>query len=406
MKFPSRQPAVDGMPGVSGVVRMDRRTSSLLRRVRPGDVAVLDHLDLDRSTAQALVDAGVVAVVNASSFISGRYPNLGPELLARSGVVLVDEVGTDVFSRLQDGAPVRILDGAVRQGETQVDTGHELTAEEIEARMAEARSGLATQLQSFTHNTTEFLRREQELLLLGQGVPRTRTPIEGRPVVVVVRGYDYQEDLRRLRRYIREQRPVLIGVDTGADVLLAAHHRPDIVVVGDTGLAQLGSGASEQQGTVSDKVLRTAREVVLHTDRSGRAAGGERLDRLGVRYKGFAATGAIEDVALLLADVNGASLVIAVGTHATLDEFLDRQRSGLASTFLTRLRVGPKLVDAKGVPQLYAGRVRLWHLGLVLLAGLIALGVAVAATPVGEEWGSAIGGALSDVVDWIQGLFT
>jgi uncharacterized membrane-anchored protein len=405
MKFPSRHTAVQGLPGVTGTVRLDRRTSSLLRRLRPGDIAVVDHLDLDRATAEAMVDCGVVAVVNASSFISGRYPNLGPELLARSGVLMVDEVGTDVFTRLRDGSTVRLHEGEVYAGDESVASGHELGAEEIGTLMEDARSGLSTQLQSFTHNTTEFLRREQELLLHGRGVPQTRTVIERRPVVVVVRGYDYREDLRGLKRFIREQRPVLVGVDSGADALIAAGHRPDIVVVGEDGLAQ-GGQAGDRGATVSDKALRTSREVVLHADRSGRALGGDRLDRLGVRHQTLSASGTSEDVALLLADVRGASLIIAVGTHATLDEFLDRQRSGLASTFLTRLRVGPKLVDAKGIPQLYAGRVRLWHLALVLLAGFLALGVAIAATPVGDDWWSSIGGALTDVLDWIQGLFT
>ncbi len=176
-------------------------------------------------------------------------------------------------------------------------------------------------------------------------------------------------------------------------------------MVGEDGLAQ-GSTAGERGSTVSDKALRSSREIVMHADRAGRAIGAERLDRLGVRHQTLSASGTSEDVALLLADVRGASLIIAVGTHATLDEFLDRQRAGLASTFLTRLRVGPKLVDAKGVPQLYAGRVRLWHLALVLLAGLIALGAAIAATPVGGDWWSSFGGAVSDVLDWIQGLFT
>jgi uncharacterized membrane-anchored protein len=405
MKFPSRQPSVEGLPGVTGTARLDRRTASLVRRLKAGDVAVVDHLDLDRATAEALVDCGVVAVVNASSFISGRYPNLGPELLARSGVMMVDDIGADVFTKLRDGSTVRVHEGALIVGDTTVATGHELGAEEIGTLMEDARSGLSTQLQSFTHNTTEFLRREQELLLHGQGVPNTRTVITGRPVVVVVRGYDYREDLRGLKRFIREQRPVLIGVDAGADALIAAGHRPDIVVVGEEGLAQ-GSTAGERGSTVSDKALRTSREVVLHADRSGRAIGGDRLDRLGVRHQTLSASGTSEDVALLLADVRGASLIIAVGTHATLDEFLDRQRAGLASTFLTRLRVGPKLVDAKGVPQLYSGRVRIWHLLLVLLAGFLALGVAIAATPVGDDWWSSFGGALSDVLDWIQGLFS
>ncbi len=405
MKFPSRQPSFDGLPGVSGPARADRRTSSLLQRLRPGDIAVIDHLDLDRQTAQSLLDAGVVAVVNASAFISGRYPNLGPDLLATAGVVLLDEVGSDVFARTSDGSRLRVHEGRLLDGEREVAVGHELTRDEIAAQMLDARGGLATQLQSFTHNTTEFLRREQELLLHGQGIPQTRTVLTGRPVVVVVRGYDYRQDLRALRRFIREQRPVLIGVDAGADALLAARHRPDIVIVGEDGLAS-GSRASDQGSTISDKALRSAREVVLHADRSGRAVGSERLDRIGVRHHTLSASGTSEDIALLLADVRGANLIIAVGSHVTLDEFLDRQRSGLASTFLTRLRVGPKLVDAKGVPHLYAGRVRLWQLLLVLLAGIVALAVAVGATPVGGDWWSSVGAALSDVLDWIQGLFS
>jgi uncharacterized membrane-anchored protein len=404
MRFSPRRHALDGLPGVTGTVRMDRRTGSLLRRLRPGDIAVIDHLDLDRATAEALVERGVVAVLNASAFISGRYPNLGPEVLAGSGVVLLDELGPEVFTRLQEGSEVRIHEGAVLRGTDEVASGRRLEPEDVRALMQDARSGLSAQLQSFTHDTTEYLRREEDLLLHGQGVPDLDVSLTGRPVVVVVRDYDYREDLRRLRRFVREQRPVLVGVDAGADALLAAGHRPDIVLVGQSGLAQATAG--DQQGAVSDKALRVAREIVLHTDRSGHATGAERLGRLGLRYRTLAASGTSEDVALLLADARGAALIIAVGTHATLDEFLDRQRAGLASTFLTRLRVGPKLVDAKGVPQLYAGRVRLWHLAVVLLAGFLALAVALAATPTGSDWSSAVHGGLSDVLHWIQGLFS
>jgi uncharacterized membrane-anchored protein len=405
MRFPSRQPALADLPGVTGTVRADRRTSSLLRRLRPGDVAVIDQLDLDRASAQALLDCGVVAVVNASSCISGRYPTLGPQLLDRAGVVLIDEVGGEAFARLREGSSVRVHDGAVLLGQDVLASGRRLDGERIAALMDDARAGMATQLESFTYNTTEYLRREQELLLHGRGVPELRTRLDGRPVVVVARGYDYRQDLRLLRRYIREQRPVLLGVDAGADALLEAGHRPDLVVVGAEGLGT-ASGSADSGATVSDKALRAAREVVLHTDPSGHAAGSDRLDRLGVRHRTLAASGTSEDVALLTADVRGASLVVAVGADASLGEFLDRQRSGLAGTFLTRLRVGPKLVDARGVSQLYTGRVRLWHLVVVLLAGLLALGVALGATPVGQDWWSSVSASLSDVPDWIQGLFS
>jgi uncharacterized membrane-anchored protein len=401
MKFPSRQRPDPRLPGTTGTLRVDRRTSTLVRRLRPGDIAVIDHLDLDRANAEALLDRGVVAVVNASPFISGRYPNLGPELLARSGVVLVDNVGADVFGTLHDGVQGRIHDGALYVKGEAVLSGPQLSQDDIATMMEEARGGLSTQLQSFTHNTTEFLRREQDLLLHGQGAPELKTRLEGRPVVVVVRGYDYREDLRRLKGYIREQRPVLVGVDAGADALLEAGHRPDIVVVGETGLAP--GNRSADAGAVSDKALRGAREVVLHSDRTGRAVGSDRLDRIGVRAQNFSASGTSEDVALLLADLAGASLIVSVGTHATLTEFLDRHRSGLASTFLTRLRVGPKLVDAKGVPHLYSGRVRGWHLLAVLVAGIVALIIALAGTPVGQEWWDAVQAWLDDAT---QGLLS
>ncbi len=405
MRFPSRQPAVASLPGVTGTARLDRRTGSLLRRLRPGDVAVVDHLDLDRASAEALLERGVAAVVNAAPFVSGRYPHPGPELLAHAGVVLVDEVGDEVFSRVRDGAVVRVDEGRVLLGEEVVASGRALDADAVAALMDEAGGGLTAQLQSFTHNSAEFLRLEQGLLLHGEGLPPLRTRLEGRPVVVVAPGRDHRQDLRRLRRYLRDQRPVLLGVDTGADALLAAGQRPDLVVVGRRGLSGAGA-AGEPAHPVSDKALRAAREVVLHADRSGHAAGSERLDRLGVRHATATASGSTEDVALLLADARGAGLLVTVGAHATLEDLLDQQRAGDAGAFLTRLRVGPTLVDARAVSQLYAGRVRLWHLLLVLLAGLLALAVAIAATPVGQEWWSSVSGSLSDVPDWIQGLLS
>ncbi len=384
MRFLSRSSSLAGQPGTTGTVRIDRRVGAVLRRARPGDIVVIDHLDLDRSNAEALLDHGVGAVVNASALISGRYANLGPEMLARAGVVLVDQVGPEVFARLKDGAKARVHEGTVYVGAEPVATGRPLEIADVESLMDEARGGLSTQLQSFAHNASEFLRREQDLLLHGRGVPELRTRLHGRPVVVVVRDFEYEADLRSLRQFIREQKPVLVGVDAGADALLAARQRPDLVVVGQGGLAGPGTVAGR---AVTDKALTSAGEVVLHADSSDRLLGAERLDRLGVRPQRIAAGGTTEDIALLLADLEGASLIVTVGTHATLDDFLDRQRSGLASTFLTRLRVGPRLVDAKTVPTLYAGRVRVWQLLLVLLVGMVAVAAAVALHPAGGGLG-------------------
>jgi uncharacterized membrane-anchored protein len=391
MKRSSRPAASADQPGVAGTARVDRRIGSALRRAHTGDIAVIDHLDLDRRAAEALLDHGVSAVVNASRFISGRYPNLGPELLARSGVVLVDDVGTEVFGQVKDGAKARIHDGTLYVADQAVATGHELSLDEVLDQMDSARDGLTTQLQSFTHNTTEFLRREQDLLLHGQGVPELQTPIEGRPVVVVSHGFEHEEDLRGLRAFIKEQKPVLIGVDAGADSLLEAKLRPDLVVVGDLGFT--GGGAESRP--VSDRALTSAGEVVVHADSSDRVVGADRLDRLGVRPQRIAAGGTTEDVALLIADLAGASVIVVAGGHATLDEFLDRHRSGLASSFLTRLRVGPRLVDARTAAQLFPGRAHWMQLLIVLVVGLAALGVALAATPEGQRW-----------INDLQGLFS
>ena len=402
MKFLPRHSTPSAIDGVSGTIRSDRRLTTVLRKARPGDIVVIDHLDLDRTYAEALLDHGVGAVVNASPFISGRYPNLGPELLAGAGVVLVDEAGPEIFKQVKDGAKGRVHDGVLYVAERPVASGRPLALDDVREQMDNAREGISSQLQSFAHNTAEFLRREQALLLHGQGVPELRTRMEGRPVVVVVRDFDHEADLRRMRRFIREQRPVLVGVDGGADALLAVKLPPDLVVVGEGGFS---SGALPGQA-VSDTALTKAGEVLLHADASDRVVGSERLDRLGVRPQRISASGSTEDIALLVADIKGASLIVTVGTHATLDEFLDRQRSGLSSTFLTRLKVGPRTVDAKSIPQLYAGRVRLWHLLLVLLVGLLAVALAVAATPMGEQWAAELRDAAESLLDRVQGLLS
>lgn len=365
-----RPPAAD--PGVEGVVRLDRRTASLVKRLRPGDVAVIDHVDLDRASAEALVSRRVSAVVNAAESISGRYPNLGPEVLAAAGIPLVDAVGSTVFSALDEGQRVRVHDGIVSHRDSTVAKGDVLGAQRVVELMARAHAGLAAQTEAFTASAMLYLERERDLLLDGIGVPEIATSVAGRPVLLVVRGYDYAKDLRALRQYVRENRPVLIGVDGGADALVEAGHRPDLVV-GDVDL-------------VSDATLRCGAEIVVHTAREGRARGLERLERLGIPGTGFAATGTSEDAAMLLADSCGATLIVAVGTHTTLVDFLDSGRSGLASTFLTRLRVGPTLVDAKAVAQLYRSSVRTWQVLLLLLAGLLAVGVALATTPLGQQW--------------------
>jgi len=308
-------------------------------------------------------------VLNAARSTSGRYPNLGPDILVEAGIPLIDDLGPDVLT-LAEGQQVRVLENRVLDGERLVAEGTRQDAESVAAAMAQARTGLAVQLEAFAANTMDYLRRERDLLLDGVGVPDIRTQIEGRHVLIVVRGYHYKEDLGILRSYVREYRPVLVGVDGGADAIIEAGWKPDLIV-GD-------------MDSVSDRALQCGAEVVVHAYRDGRAPGVERMEQLGVEHVVFPATGTSEDVAMLLADDKGAELIVAVGTHATLVEFLDKGRAGMASTFLTRLRVGGKLVDAKGVSQLYRQRISSWQLVWLAVAGVAALVAALASTVAGQ----------------------
>jgi uncharacterized membrane-anchored protein len=367
--------------GVTGTARTDRRTSALLPRLRSGDVAVLDQVDLDGPTAEALVDAGVVAVVNRAEMISGRFPNRGPQLLIDAGIRMVDQAravdGRDLLTAVSDGRRVSVSGGTVLVGEEVVAEGRDLTAEDIVEQLGAAESGLTTQLHTLTHNSAEFLRREEALILHGEGIPRTRTRMRGRPVVVVAQGPDDDAELRRMRRYLREVKPVVVATGDGLAVARSAGLRPDVVV--------LDARAEELPPS---KALRACRDVVVtEAPRGSRTGGGaERFERMGVRAIPMPTTAAAADAALLLADAAGASPIVGVGLRGTVEEFLDGSREGLGSGYVTRLKVGPRLVDATAVPMLYSGQLRARHAYLVLLVGLIAVAAAIATTDIGHQW--------------------
>ncbi|MDG4838238.1 putative cytokinetic ring protein SteA [Micromonospora sp. WMMD967] len=371
-------------PGrVLGTARLDRRTKRLVGRLRPGDIAVIDHVDLDRVAADSLVAVGVGAVLNAKPSVSGRYPNLGPEVLIAAGIPLLDDLGEGVFERIREGDQVRIEGNTVFAGDEPVAHGSLQDAESVAKAMADAREGLSVQLEAFAANTMDYLRQERDLLLDGVGVPDIETQMQGRHCLIVVRGYDYKADLDVLRPYIREFKPVLIGVDGGADALVEAGYTPDMII-GD-------------MDSVTDDVLRCGAEVIVHAYPDGRAPGLPRVNGLGVPAITFPAAATSEDLAMLLADEKGASLLVAVGTHATLVEFLDKGRGGMASTFLTRLKVGGKLVDAKGVSRLYRQSISGSSLLLLVLSAIAAMASAVAVSTVGKAY-------LGVVAEWWDNL--
>ena len=378
-------------PGTIGMARVDRRVDALLRRIGPGDIAVLDQVDLDRRTADALVAAEVRGVVNAAPSISGRFPNLGPEILVGARITLVDGVGPEVLRIVKDGTKLRLHEGVLYAGTKELARGTEQTADSVADSMIEARSGLSAQLEAFSANTIEFLRHERALVLDGVGVPEVDIAIKGRQVLVVAAGYDHTADLAALGRFIREYRPVLIGVEAGADALRAAGHRPDLIV-GDP-------------NEVTASVLTCGAQVVIPAQPDGHAPGLERIQDLGVGAVTFPAVSNPEDLALLLAEAHGADLVITVGFQATLHEFLDRGRSGSnPSTFLTRLRLGTKLVDGKAVAALHRSRVSAGVVALMVLAALVAMAAALLVSDVGGVYTSLVGDTWNAFVSWIKGL--
>ncbi|WP_433561724.1 putative cytokinetic ring protein SteA [Nocardia sp. CA-151230] len=386
------------LPGLTGVARVDRNTRRLLQRVGPGDVVVLDEMDLDRLTADRLVEAQVAVVVNASPSISGRYPNLGPEVLVANGIQLLDAVSSDVFKKIKDGSRVRVEAGVVyadkparKEPEALVE-GIELDEAAIAERMIEARNGLADHLEAFSGNTIEFIRTESSLLIDGIGVPDVEVDMKKRHVVVVADGPEHIEDLKRIKPFIKEYAPILIGVGRGADTLTRHGYRPDLIV-----------GDPEE---ITATTLKSGAEVILPADTDGHAKGLERIQDLGIGATTFPSSGAPADLALLLADHHGASLIVTVGAAASLDDFFDRgRRDSNPATFLTRLKMGTKLMDAKAVASLYRDRGSAWAIALVVLAALVALVVALLATHMGGE-------ALTWTADtwhrgshWLQGLF-
>lgn len=364
MRLPTR-PTPDVLPGVVGPPRAERPTRALLPRLRPGDIAVIDHVDLDRATAQALVDAGVKAVVNVQPMISGRYANLGPELLASAGVVLVEGIGGSAFVRIAETAVVRIHDGEIYHGEELLVRGREVTLGQVREDMARASVGLQDQARTLALNSSELLMRDADLLLNGTGLPQLAPSLRARPVVVVAAGFR-DDELRRLRPFLREQRPVVIAVGDAPERLRHVRVPAHVVV--------------QSEVEASAETLRAATDVV---NCDGDV---ESVTRLGIQPHAVHADVSPDDIAVMLAASLQPTVVVGVGLAASLPEFLDSRREGLAGAYLARLVAGPRLVDASAVPVLYDGKVRPWQVMLAAVAGLGGVAVAVASTPVGHHW--------------------
>jgi uncharacterized membrane-anchored protein len=364
---------------VAGVARLGKRTKHLVKRLRPGEIAVIDHLDLDRVSGEDLVACGVVGVVNCKSSSSGGYPNMGPLLVVQAGIHLVDVPGADLFDTLRDGDRIVLRGGEVWRRDERLASGEAQHPAHVQAQTERRREEIGEALEAFAANTVQYMIQERDLLSGRFELPRFDTDFHEKPVLIVVRGVDHKRDIKALRPYIRDVRPVLVGVDGGADALIEEGFRPSMIV-GD-------------MDSATEATLRSGAELVVHAYPDGRAPGREHLESLGLPYKLLPAPGTSQDIAMLIAAEKGAELIVSVGSHFNLVEFLDKNRSGMASTFLTRLRIGEILVDAKGVSRLYRPQPGVAPVLLLLLAGVAALVAVILATP-----------ALHDVADllWLK----
>lgn len=353
---------------ITGPVKIDYKTKKLEKRLKPGDIAVICHEDIDEVGACGLVSRKVRAVVNAKKSITGKYPNLGPDILSRAGVLIVDDVGEQVM-KLKENSVVSITDrGEIYCNGEFIAKGEILTEEKIKEEMEAARRNIESSLDKFIDNTLEYAKKEKYLIMGGVEIPCTDTDFKKKHVLIVIRGNNYKEDLAAIKTYIDEVKPVLIGVDGGADALLEYGYRPDIVI-GD-------------MDSVSDEALKACKEIVVHAYPDGRAPGLERVERIGRKAKVFRAPGTSEDIAMLLAYEKGADLIVAVGSHSNMIDFLEKGRKGMASTFLVRLKVGSILVDAKGASKLYNQKLRPFHILGLFTAAMVPIMVISMTSPI------------------------
>ncbi|AVX20056.1 MULTISPECIES: putative cytokinetic ring protein SteA [Carboxydocella] len=357
---------------IKGIARVDKKTKNLAKRIKPGEIAVINHQDLDEVAAMSLVKARVKAVVNAAASISGRYPNLGPRALLQNGIPLIDLAGESIMETLREGQQVLIKEnGEIWVGDKLAGFGQWLTIDEVERQLANAKANIAGVLKDFLENTLQYAEKEQGLILGEVAIPETRTQFAGRHALIVVRGQNYREDLLAIKSYIDEVKPVLIGVDGGADALVEFGYCPD-VIVGD-------------MDSISDETLACGAELIVHAYPDGRAPGLARVQRLGLEARTFPAPGTSEDIAMLLAYEKGAELLVAVGTHSNFIDFLEKGRKGMASTFLVRLKVGSILVDARGVNRLYRHRLKPRHVVEIVVAALIPIFIIIVTAPATRE---------------------
>lgn len=341
---------------VEAPIKVDRKTKKLAKRLSTGEIAVINHTDIDEVAANSLVECKIKLVINAAPSISGRYPNKGPKILVDNNILIIDNVGEDVFENLKEGQIIEVNNGQIYRDGEFVGKGEVMDTSVVEQKIKIAYENMSVELDKFIDNTIDYAKREKGFILGETQIPKMATNYKNRHVLVVVRGQDYKEDLATIKSYIEEMKPILVGVDGGADALIECGYNPD-VIVGD-------------MDSVTDEALKKAKEIVVHAYVDGRAPGLKRVQDLGLDAVVFPAPGTSEDIAMLTAYEYGAELIVALGSHSNMIDFLEKGRKGMASTFLVRLKIGAKLIDAKGVNLLYKSKLKMKYIWALVITAI------------------------------------
>ncbi|MDK2799899.1 MAG: hypothetical protein PWP27_1410 [Clostridiales bacterium] len=343
---------------IKGYIRKGKKTKDLVKLLNTDNIPVICHEDLDEVAAYSLLETKIKAVINCNRSISGRYPTKGVKLLLQNGITVLDNLGEEFFQYVQQNDLLEIKNSNLFINGRQYNKKPTILNEEIVNGLIESSyKNFSKELEKFIDNTLEYAYKEKDIILKDIDTSFIKTNIENRHVLIVVRGCNYKQDLQTIKGYIKDFRPVLIGVDGGGDALLEFGLTPDIIV-GD-------------MDSVSDACLKKCKEIIVHAYPDGKAPGMKRINKLGLKAKLFPFTGTSEDVAMIIAYEKKADLIVAVGTHSNIIDFLEKGRKGMASTMLTRLKIGAKLVDAKGVSKLYSNKLKLSYCIPVLVSALI-----------------------------------
>lgn len=352
---------------VEAKLKKDRKTKKLAKRIEPGQIAVINHIDIDEVAANSLVEAKIKLVVNADKSISGRYPNAGPRILVDNNILIVDNIGIDAFDDLQEDDFIVVEDGEIYRRDKLIGRGEVMDKEVVDEKIRLAYENIGQELDRFIDNTIEYAKREKGMILGDVEIPKMSTKFADRHVLVVVRGHNYKDDLHAMINYIEEVKPVLVGVDGGADALMEFGYKPDLIV-GD-------------MDSVSDEALMATDEILVHAYVDGRAPGLKRVKDLGLKAVVMPSPGTSEDIAMLVAYEYKAQLIVALGTHSNMIDFLEKGRKGMASTFLVRLKIGDRLIDAKGVSMLYKSRLKIKYIVALILTGLFPVLIVASLSP-------------------------